>query len=88
MVLRSMLDFLKTHGVNPISAVGQPFDPEKHEAIEHVESSEHPPNTVVDEFHRGYLIGERMLRPARVAVAKEPEGAHPRKGSANGADRA
>lgn len=71
MVLRSMLDFLKAHGVSPIITVGHPFDPEKHEAIEHVESNDHPPNTVVDEYHRGYVIGERMLRPARVAVAKE-----------------
>lgn len=74
MVLRSIFDFLKAHGVNPINAVGQPFDPVKHEAIEHVESSRHPPNTVVDEYHRGYLIGDRMLRPARVAVAKESLG--------------
>jgi molecular chaperone GrpE len=35
-----------------------------------VASQAHPPNTVVDEFHRGYLIGERVLRPARVSVAK------------------
>jgi molecular chaperone GrpE len=70
MVLRSLLDLLKTHGVIPLSVVGQTFDPSRHEAVDHVESEEHPPNTVVSEFHRGYLIGDRMLRPARVAVAK------------------
>jgi molecular chaperone GrpE len=70
MVLRSMLDFLKTHGVTQLSAIGQPFDPQRHEAVDQIESSEHPPNTVVNEFHRGYQIGDRLLRPARVAVAK------------------
>jgi molecular chaperone GrpE len=75
MVLRSLFDFLKSHGVSQISAVGQPFDPQRHEAVDHVESSEHPPNTVVSEFHRGYLIGDRMLRPSRVSVARGGTGA-------------
>lgn len=74
MVLRSLFDFLKSHGVSQISAVGQPFDPQRHEAVDHVESSEHPPNTVVSEFHRGYLIGDRMLRPSRVSVARGAAG--------------
>jgi molecular chaperone GrpE len=69
LVLRSLLDFLKGHGVTPLDVTGQPFDPSRHEAVVQVESNEHPPNTVVDEFHRGYAIGERMLRPARVSVA-------------------
>lgn len=70
MVLRSLLDFLKSHGVTQLNAVGQPFDPQLHEAVDQVVGSEHAPNTVVNEFHRGYLIGDRMLRPARVSVAK------------------
>jgi molecular chaperone GrpE len=70
MVLRSLLDLLKTHGVVPLNVVGHPFDPNRHEAVDQVESAEHPPNTVVSEFHRGYLIGDRMLRTARVAVTK------------------
>jgi molecular chaperone GrpE len=53
-----------------LSVVGEPFDPQRHEAIAQVESSQHPPNTVLEEHHRGYLIGDRMLRPARVSVAK------------------
>jgi molecular chaperone GrpE len=72
MVLRSMIDFLRSHGVTQLNAVGQPFDPLLHEAIDQVESSEHQPNTVVDEFVRGYQIGERLLRPARVAVSRLP----------------
>jgi len=74
MVLRAMLDFLKVQGVTQVSAVGQPFDPQRHEAVDQVASAEHPPNTVITEFHRGYLIGDRMLRPARVAVAKAGSG--------------
>lgn len=70
MVLRSLLDFLKAQGVVPIVSAGQPFDPARHEAIDQVTSDRHPPNTVVNEFHRGYLIGDRVLRPASVTVAK------------------
>jgi len=75
MVLRSMHDFLRNQGVSQLSAIGQAFDPTRHEAIDRVESESHDPNTVVQEFNRGYLIGERVLRPARVTVAKaaEPE---------------
>jgi molecular chaperone GrpE len=71
MVLRALLDFLRTHGVTPIVSAGQQFDPSRHEAVDQVESGAHPPNTVVQEFHRGYLIGDRVLRPASVSVAKE-----------------
>lgn len=74
MVLRSLLDFLRANGVTQVSAVGQMFDPQLHEAVDQVHSPELPPNTVVSEFHRGYLIGDRMLRPARVAVAKGHDG--------------
>lgn len=70
MTVRAMHDFLRAQGVTPVQSVGQPFDPNRHEAVDHVASSAHPPNTVVDEFHRGYLVGERVLRPARVSVAK------------------
>lgn len=74
MVLRSLLDFLRTAGVTPVTAVGQTFDPQMHEAVDQVHSSLHPPNTVVSEFHRGYMIGDRTLRPARVAVTKGHSG--------------
>ncbi len=78
MVLRSMVDFLRGHGVTQLSAVGQPFDPLLHEAVDHVESTRHEPNTVVDEFMRGYYIGDRLLRPARVTVSRLPAPAGPR----------
>jgi len=70
MVLASLMDFLKSNGVRPQPSVGQAFDPTRHEAADHVASDKHPANTVVEEFHRGYMIGDRVLRPARVSVAK------------------
>jgi molecular chaperone GrpE len=70
MTVRALIDFLRAQGVTPLQSVGQTFDPNRHEAVDHVASEVHPANTVVDEFHRGYLIGERVLRPARVSVAK------------------
>ena len=70
MTVRALIDFLRAQGVTPVQSVGQAFDPNRHEAVDHVASQTHPPNTVVDEFHRGYLIGDRVLRPARVSVAK------------------
>jgi len=70
MVLTSIKDFLRSHGVSEVSTVGQTFDPLLHEAVDHVASAEHQPNTVISEFNRGYKVGERLLRPARVSVAK------------------
>ncbi len=73
MVLRGFFDILAKHGVIPISAVGQPFDPQKHEAMAQVESTIYDPNTVIEEYHKGYLLRDRLLRPALVSVAKTPK---------------
>ena len=72
MVLRGLLDVFGRHGVVQVPAVGEVFDPGKHEAMAQVESSQYEPNTVVDEHHRGYLLRDRLLRPALVTVAKAP----------------
>jgi molecular chaperone GrpE len=72
MVLKALLDVLAKHGVTQISATGHPFDPSKHEAMAQVESAAHEPNTVVDELHKGYMLRDRLLRPALVSVAKAP----------------
>jgi len=69
MVLKGILDVLAKHGVAQISSVGLPFDPEKHEAMAQVESENHAPNTVIEEHHKGYLLKDRLLRPALVTVA-------------------
>ncbi len=73
MVLKGLLNVLSKYGVTPIEAVGQPFDPVKHEAMAQVESTDHKPNTVIEEHHKGYLFNNRLLRPALVTVAKTYE---------------
>lgn len=73
MVLKGFLDVLSKHGVTQISAKGESFDPERHEAIAQVESAEYEPNTVVEEHHKGYYLLDRLLRPSLVSVAKAPE---------------
>jgi molecular chaperone GrpE len=73
MVLKGFFDILAKHGVVTISAIGQPFDPEKHEAMAQVESATYDPNTVVEEYHKGYILRDRLLRPALVSVAKTPK---------------
>ncbi len=73
MVRKSLLDTLTRHGVNPIAALGERFDPAKHEAVAQLESREHDPNTVVEEHQKGYYLADRLLRPAQVVVSKAPE---------------
>ena len=73
LVLKSLLDVLERHGVKRIEAKGTPFDPAQHEAVAHVESAEHEPNSVIEEHQPGYRLQERLLRPALVSVAKAPD---------------
>ena len=63
-------DLLKKYGVRPIEAVGADFDPNLHEAVVHEVSSGHREGEVLEELRRGYKIGDRLLRPAMVKVAK------------------
>jgi molecular chaperone GrpE len=72
MVQKQLLDVLGTHGVEPIPALGQPFDPNLHEAIVKQPSREHPEGTVVAELSKGYTIRDRVLRPTKVAVSAKP----------------
>jgi molecular chaperone GrpE len=81
MVLKGLFDVLSKHGVDPISAIGQPFDPGKHEAMAQVESREHEPNTIVEEHHKGYTFQDRLLRPALVTVSKAPTTKEKKSGS-------
>ena len=57
-------------GVAPIAAVGQPFDPTKHDALEEIEVEDQAPGIIVEEAQRGYTIDGQVLRPSRVKVAK------------------
>jgi molecular chaperone GrpE len=70
MVLKGFLDILAKHGVQPVIAVGLAFDPAHHEALAQVESTEHPPNVVIEQHQKGYLMRDRLLRPALVTVSK------------------
>lgn len=73
MILNQFKEVLSHHGVAAFSSEGHPFDPHSHEAIEAVESTEHPPGTVVKEYIRGYTMGgKKVIRPARVHVSKAP----------------
>ena len=70
--VRKLEEVLGTHGLQPIEAVGAPFDPKLHEAVAHEESSEHPEDTVVQELRRGYRLRDRVVRPALVKVSRQP----------------
>ncbi|MBW2477747.1 MAG: nucleotide exchange factor GrpE [Deltaproteobacteria bacterium] len=72
MTITMFRKVLEDFGVQPVSAAGEAFDPNLHQAMSQVETSEHPPNTVVTEFQKGYKLNERLLRPALVVVAKAP----------------
>ena len=63
-------DLLKKYGVRPIEVVGADFDPNLHEAVVHEASPGHREGEVLEELRRGYMIGDRLLRPAMVKVAK------------------
>ena len=74
LIHRQFQDALQRIGVQPILAVGQPFDPRVHEAIEMVDTTEVPDHQVIEEFQRGYKYKDRLLRPAMVRVARNTEG--------------
>ncbi len=70
LIRRQLGDALCRHGLSEYSCLGQEFDPRRAEAIGFVHTADHEPNTVVSEHCPGYACGERVLRPAKVTVAK------------------
>jgi molecular chaperone GrpE len=66
---KEILKVFENFHVEPIDALGKPFDPNFHEAVMREESDKHPENTVVNELQKGYLMHDRLLRPAMVVVA-------------------
>jgi molecular chaperone GrpE len=70
LIHRQMMDVLRRRGVTPIESVGTDFDPQVHQAVAHEASPEHREGEVMEEFRRGYKLGDRLLRPAMVKVAK------------------
>jgi hypothetical protein len=69
LIQRELLKVLEKFGLTPFSSVGQPFDPERHEAVARVNRPDLPEMTVANETGRGYLLNGRVLRPAMVTVA-------------------
>ncbi len=69
MVQKQFLATLAKYGVEPIHAMGEPFDPNQHDALMQQPSAEHPEGTVVAELAKGYKIHDRVLRPSKVAVS-------------------
>lgn len=72
MILNQFKDTLANNGVVAIKSEGMTFDPHYHEAIEMVETADYPPGTIVTETLKGYRMGDKTIRPARVKVAKAP----------------
>jgi molecular chaperone GrpE len=68
LVYRKLLIILDSQEVRPMDALGQPFDPNRHEAIGHMESSVYPSGHIAEVVQNGYLIGDRVLRPALVRI--------------------
>jgi molecular chaperone GrpE len=73
MVLRFFEDALNRLGVQRVDAVGYPFDPSVHEAVQQIETDETPPGTIVSEMMAGYKLGPKLLRAAMVSVARPPQ---------------
>lgn len=70
LIHAKLQEMLRRHGVRPIEAIGQDFDPNVHQAVVHEPSDTHRDGEVIEELRRGYLRGDRLLRPAMVKVAK------------------
>lgn len=69
LIAKQIQDLLTRAGVDPIEAKGQLFDPELHEAMMRTHADDHPENTVVEEFEKGYTFDGKVLRPSKVMVA-------------------
>ena len=75
MVQAQLLDVLRRHGIMRIEAQDKPFDPNQHQAVSQEPSDNHPPMTVLKVLEQGYVLHDRVLRPASVIVSTVSEGA-------------
>ena len=69
MIVAQVDQVFDNHSAKPITAVGETFDPNLHEALQQIPTNEHPPMTVLQELERGYIMHERVIRPTKVIVA-------------------
>jgi len=79
MTLQQFIGILQRFGVTPVAAEGEPFDPTKHEAVMEQATGDYDPGQVVAELQKGYLLNDRLVRPAKVVVAKAPDDAESEK---------
>ncbi len=86
MVLAQLREVLAKSGLEPIDALGEAFDPNVHEALSHLPSEEHPADAVMEEYLRGYRVGDFVLRPAQVVVSSGPP--EPQEADAEPAEKA
>ena len=73
MVLEGFKATLRAEGVTPIKCEGQPFDPLRHEIISREETTEHPPNNIIEELRKGYLLKGKLLPTSLVKIAIPPK---------------
>jgi molecular chaperone GrpE len=71
LTLKGFKDALEKQGLAEVNAVGEPFDPNFHEAARQQETNEVPPGTVIEEYQKGYVLNDRLIRPAMVVVSRE-----------------
>lgn len=72
MTVNQFRKVVEDFGARPMTSIGAPFDPNLHQAMGQLETADQPPGTVVSEYQKGYLLHDRLLRPALVVVAKAP----------------
>jgi len=75
LTMKEFSSVFDKYGVKCIESVGQPFDPNRHHAVAIIESESHQDNTIVEEFRKGYVLNDRILRPSIVSVSKKKDGA-------------
>ena len=73
LVHKQFLNILEKFGVKPINSIGEKFDPNIHEALLKIESSEHEPDIVIQELEKGYFLKDRILRPAKVGISQKKD---------------
>jgi len=73
MTLKEILKIFEQFGVKPFESLGKTFDPAVHQAVMQEESDDHPEKTILNELEKGYMIHDRLLRPAMVVVSKKTE---------------
>lgn len=72
LTLKALLKVAESNGLRQLDPLGQPFDPEQHQAMSLVDAAQAAPNSVVAVMQKGYVLNDRLLRPALVAIAKPP----------------